>query len=83
MSAECNNGEIRLVDSSVPHRGRVEVCIRNTWSSVCSNRWDNDDAEVVCRQLGYTPTGELIKMSAIAMMIVLVSIIHNNYHFQD
>ncbi len=32
--------------------GRVEICINNQYGSVCSHRWDERDAAVVCRQLG-------------------------------
>ena len=50
-------GAVRLVDGIVPYRGRVEMCRDRRWRSICSGRWDNSDASVVCRQLGYPTEG--------------------------
>ena len=40
-----------------PSNGRVEVCQYGIWASVCSNKFDENDASVVCRQLGYNSEG--------------------------
>ena len=39
-------------------RGRVEICSSNKYYIVSGESWDDDEATVVCRQLGYSPYGK-------------------------
>ena len=49
----CTDGAIRLMGGSNALEGRLEVCINNAWGAVCDNAFSQDDATVVCTQLGY------------------------------
>ena len=53
----CDDGAIRLQRGSNAREGRVELCANNAWGTICDNYWDNSDAKVVCRQLGYSTVG--------------------------
>ena len=52
--AACTDGDVRLVNGSSPSEGLVETCNGSQWFQVCDEGWTSNDAEVVCRQLGYT-----------------------------
>ena len=61
----CIEGAVRLVDGRNPREGRVELCMNNMWGRVCNYYWSTNSAKVVCRELGYSPTGEYIDVGVI------------------
>ena len=55
----CSHGDLRLAGGATPNEGRVEICFNETWGTVCDDAWGNEDANVVCAQLGYGRLGKL------------------------
>ena len=59
---------IRLFNGSSVSDGEVEYCLNSTWIPVCGDDWDETEAAVTCRQLGFARDGN-----------VQNSILHNTY----
>jgi hypothetical protein len=48
------DGQIRLVGGGSAREGRVEISFGGVFGTVCDDRWNSMNAQVVCRQLGFS-----------------------------
>ncbi len=57
VSIDCKHGDVRLVGGSKDSEGTVETCLNNLWGLINEAGWSTNDANVVCRELGYEAKG--------------------------
>ena len=56
------------------NEGMVQRCVSQSWRAVCGTLWDCNDARVLCRQLGFPASGELL---------IIIVIITPPFHTTD
>ena len=80
-SGVCNESDVRLVDGSNEMEGRVEICIGETWGTVCDSLWTSQDANVVCNQLGYSKVGKDLEQENKRKLNHFEMVLFNNASF--
>lgn len=56
---EADSPEVNYIEDALS-QGRVEMCVSGSYMSVCGDQgqgWTNEDAAVVCNELGFTRLG--------------------------
>ena len=56
-TSTCSNGEVRLIGGPSIYNGTVELCLEGVWGSICHGGWDVNEANIVCKQLGFSSAG--------------------------
>ncbi|GAA6104655.1 neurotrypsin [Tachysurus ichikawai] len=54
LAPETTGPLVRLAGGEGRKEGRVEIFLNGEWGSVCDHGWNDVNAAVVCRQLGFT-----------------------------
>lgn len=57
--ASCSDGDLRLFGGVTNNEGTLEMCLDQRWGTVCDDLFDNSDAKVACRKLGYQAEGRV------------------------
>ena len=54
-------GDVRLVGGSYQWEGRLETFFAGSWGTITDSDWTSEDAQAVCRTMGYFRPGEIYK----------------------
>ena len=60
LAQTCSNGDVRLINGTTPYEGRVEICYSGVWGSICDSSWYDQDAAIVCLQMGFQGTSKYL-----------------------
>lgn len=60
-----------MVNGYSTNGGTLEICINGVWGTICFFLWYENNAQVACRQLGYSYTGNLSSYIQQSIMIII------------
>ena len=72
MPESCEDESFSLVNGVLEYEGEIRVCINGVWGSICADEWDQTDAYVFCKQLGYTDTGDNCCMCKVCLSVCTI-----------
>ena len=55
---DCSYGDVQLTGGHSDSDGTVEVCYNNIWGLIEVSGWGENDAIVICRQLGFSASSK-------------------------
>lgn len=55
---KASDGDLRILGGLNTTAGRIEVYFNNEWGTICDDYWSRNDAQVACRQLGFSAVGK-------------------------
>ena len=62
LVAQCTDGALNIinqVNTDVKENGQLFICSNDTWFPLCSTKFDSEEAQAACRQLGYVDGSKL------------------------
>ena len=70
--AETDYDQLYYIDDKLS-RGRVEICKGGGYHTSCVDSWDERDASVVCRELGFSPNGEKVNCHVTSLLVIVIT----------
>ncbi|GFO24708.1 retinal homeobox protein rx2-like [Plakobranchus ocellatus] len=81
-------GDVKLVGGKRRYMGTVLVRYNNRWGAICDEGWDKNDANAVCKQLGYYAAaspqrGSRFGVGRKRMFLYRLDCTGNEFHIKD
>ena len=62
------NNQGQIIKDTVS-TGRVEMCLNGEFTTICDDSWDNVDASVLCKELGFSEHGMYMLCLILRMLL--------------